>query len=125
MQLVSVYTVGIVENVKVDTLDNLGRIYLYNGVFGTRYYWWKHTRNVWSQASYGKDVDDKVQWGNGDIVKMRVDCKNWTLQYFLNDKKVVDPIPIQENKTYYAVVTNGDTRCEYHHILPSDFVISV
>ena len=116
---------GIVENTNVDTLTGLGKIYLYNPVFGNRYYWWKHTHNVWKGSNYHKKIEE-IAWRNGDTIRMRLDCEKWTLQFFhkaenQEEVAVVDPFPIKANIKYFPVLTNGDTKSEYHHILPPSF----
>ena len=57
---------------------------------------------------------------------MRIDCEKWTLQFWVQRAntteflQVTDAFPITENITYHPVVTHGDTRCRYMHILPDD-----
>jgi len=111
--------IGICQNVNPEQLDGLGKIYLYDAVFGERYYWWQHTRKIWTQSTHHKEVEKRIKWKDGDIIKMVLDCDNWTLAYTLNDEVVVKPFKITPNITYYPVLTNGDTRCQYRHILPA------
>ena len=110
---------GIVQNIDTDTLTDFGRIYLYNPVFERRYFWWLHTRKIWAQSSHHKAIENGLKWKAGDIVSMRVDCNAWTLQYSLNGLPVVKAFPIEENVTYYPVLTNGNANCTYHHLLPA------
>ena len=111
--------IGICQNVKPSQLYGLGKIYLYDQVFGERYYWWQHTRKIWTQSTHHKEVENRLKWRDGDIIKMILDCDNWTLAYTLNDEVAVHPFKIKPDITYYPVVTNGDTRCSYRHILPA------
>jgi len=117
---------GIVENVNVDTLTDLGRIYLYNPVFKTRYYWWKHTHNIWRGSNYFKKIDN-LQWKNGDTIKMIIDCEKWTCQFLHtpaneeNEAIVLAPFPIKPNIKYFPILSQGDTKSEYRHIFPKSF----
>lgn len=111
--------IGICQNVEPHRLPGLGRIYLYDAVFGERYYWWQHTRKIWTQSTHHKEVEKRMKWRDGDTIKMILDCDNWTLAYSLNDEIAVKPFSITPHITYYPVLTNGDTRCSYEHILPA------
>eukprot|EP01084_Bolivina_argentea_P308731 533937_1 len=110
---------GICENVNIKKLckHDFGRIYLYNEVFGERYYWWKHTNYVWGKANSYKNVQHNMQWGNGDTIKMIVNCNHWTVQFFKNNEKVIDACPIKKNVKYYPVMATGDIKGVYQHVL--------
>ena len=115
--------IGICQYAEPD-IKNLGKIFLYNYRFGQRYYWWNHTLLVWRRAEHYQKIENCKVWQTGDIIKMILDCDNWTLSYMLNDKVIVKSLKIAPNITYYHVVTHGDTKCQYRHILPESSILA-
>mmetsp|Transcript_59128 Transcript_59128/g.97744 ORF Transcript_59128/g.97744 Transcript_59128/m.97744 type:complete len:256 (+) Transcript_59128:30-797(+) len=115
---------GLVENADLETLPDFGKLYLYDAAFKNKFYWWRHTKQIWTEKfdqdgehnSKNFATKDGKQWEHGDVLKMRIDCEQWKVEFFRNDASVQE-VDIEPQKTYYAALSNGSNGCEYHHLL--------
>ena len=85
-----------------------------------RYVWNRETGQLYAMYQNGSDIfKDKtlVKWDNGDIITTILDCNNWTIQYFINMKKVCNKISILPNKYYAGIQLRGkDNNFKVVHI---------
>eukprot|EP01084_Bolivina_argentea_P174336 302003_1 len=94
--------------------QQLGKIYLYNDAFGKHtYYWWRHTKNI---RSHNKRIrlQGIAKWDVGSVIKMIIDCNNWSLKYYHNQCSS-QVISIDKNVKYYAVLAMGDAHSMYRY----------
>ena len=59
---------------------------------------------------------DGHHFKEGDLVKLIVNCNEWKLSYYLNDKQCGETVNIAKDITYYfAISINGHwTKSEFH-----------
>lgn len=114
--------IGIVSCIDIKKLKqaNFGKISLYHNVFQHRYYWWKHSHYIWRNEKNYHSTIQHQQWKSNDFIKMRINCDNWTIQFFLNGKKVTNMINIHKNKRYYPAIALGFACSVYNYSLDSE-----
>ena len=59
-----------------------------------------------------KDLQSKIGWCQGDIIRVCLDLEQWKMKFFLNDKRVRKAISLQPFKTYYPIISFAGY-CQY------------
>ena len=54
------------------------------------------------------------QFKNGDIIEIKIDCNNWNVTFFVNNKLIGKSMDINANKTYYPIMSTRYHDTEYH-----------
>eukprot|EP01084_Bolivina_argentea_P087704 158404_1 len=106
--------IGIIST--IDKVDSESMIYR-DVVFGDTFFWW-NANNVWKG---GKQLPIKKTetWKNKDIISVKLDVINWTLEYAKNNKKMFDQsisLDVNENAKFYACITFGNQYSKYDNV---------
>ena len=62
-------------------------------------------------------IHDEIAWKTGDIIKLRVDCHDWTCKFYKNKIQIGDTINIEPNCTYHPVLATTEDGIEYELIM--------
>lgn len=77
---------------------------------GYSYYFDKHNGAIFGYSNGQKidhilPFDDEItSWYNNDDIIVLLDCNQWTLSFYLNEKHFIGKIKIEPNLKYYPVV---------------------
>ena len=85
--------------------------------YGDSYYWWNYINDLWRSGTRkifnGKG--DHV-WDSGDIITVKFDCDNWTIDWLQNNKSIGGPYQLdRKTKVFYPAIGLWLTSI-YHNI---------
>ena len=73
---------------------------------GYKYWWYNASTTIFGEKD-NEDIvesfDVKESWKPNDIVRMKIDCNEWKLTFYLNEQ-AMHTMPLHENIKYYLFV---------------------
>ncbi len=73
-------------------------------VLGYFYGGWGHIGRCKGGKHKETLLEGAAKWGKDETIKVKVDCQNWQLTFFKNEKVLGKPVGIKERDAYYAAV---------------------
>ena len=109
--------IGVVE--KIDPLDDAQLNYSEDGIgamneFGARSVYgnelfsnkhWYASYNDDGSVRCNKKINMKIGWCSGDVIKIVLNLKRGSIQYYMNGVKVRKIISLQKGKAYYPIIS--------------------
>ena len=105
--------IGIVSS--IDKLETIKYLFYANQIKIDAYYWWRMNRLQYN----GNDINTCCGWSKGDILTMKLDTYDWTLEFFKNNISINLPIKIKtahNDSIFYPVISLADNLSVYQNI---------
>ena len=108
--------IGITSNIQVIANAKASWLNKYDGYK----YWWYETNAIFTQT--GEVTTNRQiipnKWGKKDIISVRVNCVDWKVGFYVNNKMFGQEIEIEKNHSYYLVVAFQNIGVKYKLLFP-------
>ena len=110
--------IGAVKSINNIDHSSFMNTLLFNSSYQDSYYYWNYVANIWRHNDSNYFKIDKVVWEKDDIIQVKINCTNWTIQWLHNTISLGGPFKLDKNiDTLYPAIAYGGSASLYQNVL--------